>query len=609
MPEEKLTPAVVWRDGRTAVAGYWRATPAGLVVLIVVTGLASVVPVGAAWLTKVVLDRLAGAGLAQVATLAIWLGVAGLATAVLPLVSRFVAARSSRAVVVTCLRELYTAVNSFGGLARFEDPVFQDRLRLAQGSGTNASAGLVDGVLRLTGGALTAVGFVGSLLVISPTMTGIVVLAAIPALFAQLALSRRRARGMWRIGAAGRREFFYERMLSGTDAAKEVRLFGLGEFLRDRMVDERRRADTERDAQDRREFLVQGALSVLAAIVAGGGLVWAVIRAGRGDSSVGDVSMFVAAVAGVQAALAGLISSFADTHQQLLMYGHYRAVVTAEPDLPVAVTPRGLPALRNAIELRDVWFRYADDQPWILRGVDLTIPHGHSIGVVGHNGAGKSTLVKLLCRFYDPQRGAILWDGVDIRDFAIADLRARLGAVFQDFVSYEMTVADNIGLGDLSAMNDRGRLAAAARTAGVHDTLDALPLGYDTMLSRMFFSNSDRDDPETGVVLSGGQWQRLALARAFVGTDRDLLILDEPSSGLDAEAEHDVHTRLTAHRAGHTSLLISHRLGTLRAADQIVVLSDGRISETGSHDTLMAAKGTYSRLFTIQARGYVGATS
>jgi ATP-binding cassette subfamily B protein len=279
-------------------------------------------------------------------------------------------------------------------------------------------------------------------------------------------------------------------------------------------------------------------------------------------------------------------------------------VVEAEPDLPVPARPVELPVLSQGIEFRDVWFRYGDEHPWVLRGLDLRIPAGVATGMVGLNGAGKSTIVKLLCRFYDPTRGSITWDGVDLRTVDAAQLRQRIGAVFQDFMEYDLTARENIALGDLSVLDDPERLHTAARRAGVHDLLSSLPRGYDTLLTRLFFGESDQGNPETGIRLSGGQWQRLALARAFLRDRGDLMILDEPSAGLDAEAEHELHTRLRQHRAGRTSVLVSHRLGSLRDADQIVVVVDGVVAEQGTHAVLLAAEGEYARLFRLQASGY-----
>jgi ATP-binding cassette subfamily B protein len=224
--------------------------------------------------------------------------------------------------------------------------------------------------------------------------------------------------------------------------------------------------------------------------------------------------------------------------------------------------------------------------------------------VVGDNGAGKSTLVKLLCRFYDPERGRILWDGTDLREMDPAALRQRVSAVFQDYMTYELSAADNIGVGDLPRAGDGQVLQAAARRAGVHDLLAGLPYGYRTLLTQTYFDLADKEDPRTGVLLSGGQWQRVALARAFMRGARDLMILDEPNAGLDAEAEAEIHAGLMASRQGRTTVLISHRLSAIREADHIVVLSGGVITERGDHDTLMAGSGTYARLFSLQARGY-----
>ena len=212
--------------------------------------------------------------------------------------------------------------------------------------------------------------------------------------------------------------------------------------------------------------------------------------------------------------------------------------------------------------------------------------------------------MKLLCRFYDPTRGRILWDGVDLRQLDVDRLRERIGAVFQDFMAYDLSAADNIGLGDVAALHDRPRIVAAATRAGCDDFLQALPRGYDTLLTRVYMDPADRDDPSTGVVLSGGQWQRVAFARALMRADCDLLILDEPQSGLDAAAEYETGLALREHREGRTSVLISHRLSAVRDADTTVVLSGGEVIEVGTHPGLLAAGGPYARLFTLQAAGY-----
>jgi ATP-binding cassette subfamily B protein len=325
-----------------------------------------------------------------------------------------------------------------------------------------------------------------------------------------------------------------------------------------------------------------------------------------GNIGAGDVMLFVAAIAGSQAAVTRIAAAIAGMHRHLLLFGHYLEVLAAEPDLPSPDVPHPLPALRRGIELRDVWFRYSEHHPWVLRGVNAFIPHGQAVALVGRNGSGKSTLIKLLCRFYDPTKGAILWDGIDIRETSAEELRRNITAVFQDFMHYDMTAAENIGLGDTDALGDEVRIERAAALAGVHQTLAGLPHGYQTLLTRMF-AQSAEDATDSGVQLSGGQWQRVALARALVRSQRDLIILDEPGSGLDAAAEHEVHQRLRDHRAGRTSLLISHRLGSVRDADLILVLSHGELIERGTHTELIARDGEYALLFRLQSNGYVSA--
>jgi ATP-binding cassette subfamily B protein len=593
----------------TALRTVWSAAPAWLIGRTLLAVAAGVLPVTTAWLTKIVLDRLAGAGpngLGELLAPVLALAVAGVALVALPQVTQYAEAELGRAAGLRTRQRLYEAVGRLAGLARFEDPRFHDRLQIAVANGPSSPVEVVGSALGIAQGAFSLAGFLGTLAVLNPWMVLIVLLAAVPTLHAELALGRRRASMMWRLARTNRREYFYADLLTSVTAAKEVRLFGLGGLFGTRMIAELRQINSEQRRMDRRELVVQSVIGLLGAVVAGAGLIWAVLAAGAGRLSIGDVSVFIAAVAGVQAGLSVVISGIGRGQQALLMFDHLQAVVTSGPDLlpPPTGKLRTVPPLRRGIALRDVWFRHGDDLPWVLRGVDLSIPAGRSTALVGLNGAGKSTLVKLLCRLYDPTRGAVLWDGVDLRELPVEELRKRIGVVFQDFMEYDLSAAENIGVGDVGTLGDRGRVTAAARRAGSDETLRRLPHGYDTLLTRIYTSAADRDDPSTGVVLSGGQWQRIALARAFMRDSCDLLILDEPSAGLDAEAEYEVHTRLRTHRSGRTSLLISHRLSTVRDADAIVVLADGMVAERGGHGDLLAAQGSYARLFGLQANGY-----
>lgn len=603
--EEKGRPARVARGTLDALSLAFGASRWKLLLYAGLMSAGGVFPLAASWLTKLLLDRLVvGGSTGALLTLAACLAAVGVAQGVTPHATDYLGAELRRGIGVRAQTRLFASMNRFVGLGPFEDPVFHDRLQLAKRSGRDSPGQVVDGVLGSAQSLVTITGFVGSLFVLAPTMAAFVVVFGVPTLVAEVALSRRRAATIWRVGHMERRELFYNQLLSSVEAAKEVRLFGLGDFFLRRMQQERREVDAAVRAVDRGQLRVQSVLALTAAVVAGAGLVWAVNAARTGGLSVGDVSMFAVAVAGVQGALGRLASDVAGTHQALALFDHYREVTSTGPELPVPACPKALPELREGIELRDVWFRYSEDHPWILRGVNLTIRRGQALALVGLNGAGKSTLVKLLCRFHDPTRGAILWDGTDIRDVDPERLRNRLGAVFQDHMHYDMTARENIGVGDLEAMHDTERVERAARRAGVHDTVVGLPRGYDTPLTRIFFMEADKENEETGVVLSGGQTQRLALARAFLREGRDLVILDEPSSGLDAEAEYEIHRSLRRHREGRTSLLISHRLGSVRDADRIVVLSGGRVVEEGDHASLTELGGEYARLFEKQASGY-----
>ena len=582
------------------------AAPLQIAAYLGLTVVGGFAPLAVAWLTKVLIDRLAAGPVRWPELVGLAAGVAavGVATSLVPHAMRYLRAETERRVLLLATLRLYAAVDRFVGLCRFEDPIFLDHLQIARSSGAGSPGMVVDGGLGVLRALLIVVGFAGTLLVLGPWVAVMVVLAAVPALLAELALSRRRAAMTAETGQAERREMFYSGLLTNSQAAKELRLFGVGPYLWQRMAAEIRAVSDARRSVDRRELAAQGGLAVLGAVVAGALLLWAVRAATVGALTVGDVALMVAAVGAVQAALASLISEAVSVHQALLLFGHYVAVVDAGPDLPVAALPLDAPPLRRGVELRDVWFRYADDQPWVLQGVNLTLPAGRTTALVGLNGAGKTTLVKLVCRLYDPTRGAVLWDGVDLRHLDPAELRRRIRAVFQDATAYDLTARENIALGDLAALAEPDRVEAAARRADVHDVLAALPRGYDTLLTRIFSLEAGGAEPGAGVVLSGGQWQRLAIARGLVLERPDLLVLDEPSSALDAEAENDVHARLRVHRRGLANLLVSHRLGVVREADHIVVLNGGRVAERGSHDELVVLGGAYARLFTLQAAGY-----
>jgi ATP-binding cassette subfamily B protein len=579
-----------WRSGRMPAAGY-----AATAVLL------GAVPTATAWLTKAVVDGLTGGASASLlAATAAGLAAVELVAVALSRSGEYAKAELNRRIDLRIQDDLYQAVNRLDGLRRLESPAFRDQLELARQATGPALSPATTGLYDIGRNLITLIGLVGTLAALSPPIAGIVLVAGVPALAAQLSLSRAGVALTASLSPTMRRRFFFTLLLVDLRAAKEIRLFGLGGLLAGRVRQQTVTAQGAERRLDRRTLRIQTLLGALSSATAGVGLLWAVHLVATNRLTVGGITAFIAAVAGVQSALTGLVHQLTEAHRALGLFGYLGALTSTENDLPVPACPRALPPLRQSIELRDVWFRYGDDQPWVLRGVTLTIPRGATVALVGLNGAGKSTMIKLLCRLYDPSHGSVHWDGTDIRAIQVSELRERIGVLFQDFMTYDLTAAENIGLGNVRHIDDRERIQTAGKAAGIHDTLAGLPQGYDTMLSRIFTG----DDVDGGVLLSGGQWQRVALARTLMAGRRDLLVLDEPAAGLDPEAEQELHERLRRHHSGQTAVLISHRMAAVRHADQIVVLAGGRVVEQGDHVSLLAHGGEYARLFTMQARGY-----
>src|SRR5207302_1488347 len=310
------------------------------------------------------------------------------------------------------------------------------------------------------------------------------------------------------------------------------------------------------------------------------------------------LTAYTQAAVQVQNSIQSVLSGFSGMYEHNLYLNNLVELMAKEPSMPVASQPVPVPQpLRGEIRFENVTFAYPGSETLALDNVSFTVKAGETLAVVGRNGAGKTTLFKLICRLYDPSQGRILIDGVDLRDFDPAELRRQIGAMFQDYVDYQATAAENIGLGSLPDIANRDAVVSASKQAGSDELIAKLPAGYDTALGKWF---------DAGVNLSGGEWQKVALARAFMRQEARVLLLDEPTSALDAQAEYDLFERLRSLTHGRTAVYISHRFSTVRRADRIVFLEHGRLVEEGTHEELMRLGGRYARLFRMQAAAYTG---
>jgi ATP-binding cassette subfamily B protein len=296
--------------------------------------------------------------------------------------------------------------------------------------------------------------------------------------------------------------------------------------------------------------------------------------------------------------MANISMTLARMNESVLFFRQYARLLALEEPLKISSAPRPVPPLTRGLTLRNVSFRYNEHHPWAIRNVNLFLPAHECLALVGLNGAGKTTLVKLITRLYDPTEGQILWDDIDIREFDPEAYRAHLGAIFQDFVHYDLTAQENIGLGDVSSIDDLSAIKDAAIKAGIHQRIETLPQGYESSLSRWLARRHE------GVDLSGGEWQKIALARLFMRKGHELLMLDEPTAALDAQAEYELYSQFKSLMQNHTCILITHRFSTARMADRIAVLEQGTIVEYGTHAELLERQGSYAQLYQIQAASY-----
>ncbi len=480
-------------------------------------------------------------------------------------------------------------------LAQFEDSEFYDKMLRARRDASVRPLALVNKTFALAQNALSLISFGVLLVGFSPWALLILLAGALPVFFAEAKFSGDAFRLFsWR-SPESRMQNYLETLLAREDSVKEVKLFGLAPLLLQRY----REIFAKLYAEDRALTLRRDGwgfgLGLLGTLAFYGAYAWVVLDTVGGRLSLGDMTMYLLLFRQGQAAVASSLSAIGGMYEDNLylsnLYDYLEQPVAEERGaLQAGVLPG------DGLRFEGVGFQYPGASRPALQGIDLHLEPGRSLALVGQNGSGKTTLIKLLTRLYAPSEGRVLLDGSDLQEWNAEALRRRIGVIFQDFTRYQLSVGENLGVGDVEAFDDPERWREAAERGMASDFIDDLDQGYATQLGRWF-----RDGQE----LSGGQWQKIALSRSWMRRSADILVLDEPTAAMDAAAEAEVFARFREHAAGKMTILISHRFSSVRSAEQIIVLEQGRILEQGSHAQLLASEGRYAQLFRLQAEGYL----
>jgi ATP-binding cassette subfamily B protein len=576
----------------------WAASPADFVLVTALTTVGALAAPAAVALSRRLVDLVARAHLQAIPArmimpAAVGLGLLGAAQRVLQGLQQ-----SRQAVFASRVgwhaETLFLRKTAQSDLVRFDDPGWHDHVsRISQGLNYRPHS-MTQNTIGLASAALTAAGMLGVLVSLDRWLLLFAFLSVLIPLPFQRRINRRMYKFHYEDTRKGRERWYYRVLLSDTRFAKDLRAF----VLEDTFLARHRQGMQEYDREFRQLHRQSNLIGALTGLASGAALALAYLvvarRGAAGGLSPGDVTALVAAIASVTAQVNAISGSLIAIDEHAPFMAEFFEFIALPVSLVVSPRPVRLPARLDGISLENVTFTFADRSEPALRDLTLRVAAGEMLALVGDNGAGKTTLVKMLLRFYDPQRGSVRLGGVDLRDADPVEVRDRIGVLFQDYTSFSFSPRLNVGLGRSTRPAADGPVWEALRAARAEEIVRKMPDGLDAMLGRMFQGGQD---------LSGGEWQRLALAR-LIFRDADVWILDEPTSSLDPEAEAAVFKELKTQLRGRIGIVISHRFSTVRIADRIAVLDQGRLRELGTHDELMARGGRYAELFELQAAAY-----